>query len=81
MTKKQFIEKYADTTLQFQYYYKYEFTFVSLTEKITVCVGGDKDDIYRAGIDQEMKLKDLIHETGDEYVKVVIEGDYIEFDD
>jgi len=50
MTLEEFKEKYQHTTVTFQTYWKYTFTFRGVAEDgvvISCGVGGNADDIYR----------------------------------
>jgi hypothetical protein len=64
MTKEEVIAKYGDVRCYFSGYYKHTFEFIgyyndSLKEvtKITVCVGGSADDIYKLNINPETAFK------------------------
>lgn len=59
------ITKYGDEELEFESYYKYQFTYGN--GFLTVRLGGDRDDIYKSALDRKMKLKDLFNEIGCEY--------------
>lgn len=61
--------KYKDQRLNFRSYYKYEFTYQN--DLIQVVVGGDRDDIYRAGLNPFMTLEELVKECGDEYLTIM----------
>ena len=53
LSKAEFLEKYGDTVVTFNNYYKFIFTFTGITEEgydISVGYGGDSGDIYRTMI-------------------------------
>jgi hypothetical protein len=69
MTRKEFIEKYADVKVKFSEYYKYTFTYTgSLPDggKISVDYGGNGDDIYRHDVsaDKEETVDSLCPYAG-----------------
>ena len=58
MDYKEFLETFGEEIVSFSSYYK--FTFIFNNDKISVGIGGDKDDIYRLNIDNEpIKIKNL----------------------
>ena len=76
MTKEEVIKKYGNVPCRFNGYYKHTFEFVgyyndNLREitKITICIGGCADDIYKLNINPDtiFTVKDestiLIHIT------------------
>ena len=63
MTIEEFIAKYGDVKVKFDYYYKYTFTFTGTCEggnTICVDVGGNSDDIYKLDVGNgEVAIKNL----------------------
>lgn len=72
MTKEEFIAKYGDVKVTFDYYYKYTFSFSGTCDNghlVLVYVGGDsldpvqnfpRDDIYRIDVDSNpIAIKNL----------------------
>lgn len=63
LSRKDFIEKYADAKVVFTSYYKYTFTFEGQVDDktITIYVGGHAENIYRfdVGANQEYTIRDL----------------------
>ena len=55
MTRQEFYEKYKDVEFYFSSYYKYTFTFVGEFEgkEVSICVGGNSDEIYRFEVDKD----------------------------
>jgi len=54
MTLEQVNEKFKDTKIKFNSYYKYTFYFSGVTEdgyQVLCSFGGDSDDIYRFDVD------------------------------
>lgn len=52
LTREEFLEKYGNVEVKFDYYYKYEFMFVGEVNgtPIKVGIGGTADDIYRMDV-------------------------------
>lgn len=52
MTREEFLEKYGEVEVKFDYYYKYEFIFVGEVNgtPIKVSIGGTADGIYSMGV-------------------------------
>ena len=66
MTQEQIIEKYGDVVLDFSSYYKYTFYYRGTADDgntIAVALGGNSDDIYRAGFEPKDTLTSLIDEA------------------
>jgi len=64
LTKEEFIEKYGDVLVEFDYYYKYLFHFKAKyneNKTIYIDVGGNSDDIYRCEVvnNEVCKVKDI----------------------
>jgi hypothetical protein len=63
LTSEEFIAKYGDVKVTFDYYYKYIFSFSGTCDNgndIYVCVGGDSSDIYRLDVGtNEVAIKNL----------------------
>ena len=63
MTVKEFIAKYGDVKVKFNYYYKYTFTYAGTCENgntIYVDVGGNSEDIYKLNVGtKEVAIKNL----------------------
>jgi hypothetical protein len=81
MTRKEFIEKYADVKVKFSEYYKYTFTYTgSLPDggKISLDYGGNAEQIYRHDVsaDTEETVSSLCPYSG---VVVDSEGKVIDF--
>lgn len=56
MTRDEFLKEYGNVPLKLHSYYKYSFTFKGMTQNdsyVTMCLGGDADDIYRLELDVE----------------------------
>lgn len=50
MTRAEFYAKYGDVEVTFSNYYKYTFTYAATLpdgKRLTVCYGGNSDEIYR----------------------------------
>lgn len=65
--------KYADTALSFNSYYKYEFFYEGIAKdgkKILVSNYGGSDDIYRADLRSNMTLQELCYELPVSYIQV-----------
>jgi hypothetical protein len=63
LTREEFIAKYGDVKVTFDYYYKYTFSFSGTCDNgndILVDVGGSSDDIYRLDVGtNEVSIKNL----------------------
>lgn len=74
MTREEFIEKYGDVKVKFSNYYKYTFTYTGTLPdggKISICDGGNSDDIYRYEVvpDREEKVSFIHPFSGSVYDK------------
>ena len=63
MTREEFIEKYGEVEVKFDYYYKYSFTFTGTADDgltiVSVVLGGNADNMYRSEVvnNQTFKVK------------------------
>jgi hypothetical protein len=55
MGRQELEERYGKVKVVSNHYYKYTFTFIGESDgdKITACVGGDADEIYKEEVDNE----------------------------
>lgn len=58
--QKEILEKYGETKMFFDYYYKYDFMYVSEGGDIHLATYTNADDIYHPEFYREMTLKDLL---------------------
>lgn len=81
MTMNEIIEKYGSATLYFKGYYKYMFTYSGEYngDKITVEVGGNPDDIYRADLSEWETIGGLDNETTIAMIRVNSEIIYTDY--
>ena len=56
MNREDIYEKYGDTYVRFESYYKYSFTYVGQVDekRLVVVIGGNADDIYRCNVTTEI---------------------------
>lgn len=57
MEYSELMEKYGNEELEFQRYYKYNFTYES--ENLKVVCGGNRDNIYREEFEGTTELREL----------------------
>ena len=80
VTATEFMHLYGARTFRFSSYYKFAFNY-RLDDTVWVSVGGSSDDIYRASLNAEMTLIDLLWETSTEYAFAYIGDKDVSLDD
>ena len=64
MTREEFLQKYGDVEVKFDYYYKYEFVYKGDVDgvPISVSTGGTADEIYSmdVGTNDTAKISNLM---------------------
>ncbi len=80
MSKEEFLEKYGEVKVKFDFYFKYTFYFKGVLENgnsILCSFGGTSDNIFKFGISsEEISIADLNPIAAEIYKDNIVLADY-----